>query len=105
MNRPPHRLLALLVAFAFFFVALPSADARSLAGSPHARTDWMSALVEWIASSFLDARGTVAAPAVHPPSSAVPIEAAATAGGGPVLYPNTGSCVDPNGRPAPCGPN
>src|SRR5690349_20477816 len=99
MNRPPRRLLALLAALALFWVAQPDAQARALAGRPtlHAGTDWMSALVEWIASSFGDALGTGAAPALHPSASAVPIAAAATSGGGPVVYPATGSCVDPNG--------
>jgi hypothetical protein len=106
MNKPPVRhLSALLVVLGLAFLAPPSADSRPLAALPdlHTETGWMPAVAGWLASLFSATRASVAGPALRSTSSAVSTEPTTPSDGGPVIHTNTGACIDPNGRPAPCG--
>jgi hypothetical protein len=105
MNKPPVRhLSALLVVLGLAFVAPSSADTRPLAAPPmRAETGWMPAMAGWLASLFSATRATVAGSTLRSISGAGWTEPPATSGVGTV-HTNTGSCVDPNGHPAPCSP-
>lgn len=105
MKKPPVRCLsALLVVLGLAFAAPSSADARPLAAPPmRAETGWMPAMAGWLASLFSATRATVVGSILRSTSSAGSTEPPATNGGGTV-HTNTGSCVDPNGHPAPCSP-
>jgi hypothetical protein len=97
-----RRASVMIVIAALALVALPTADARPLAG-PQATagtaTSWMSALSTWASSFFLGApqAGTPMLRAKSASSEKPPTYS------GPQIHPNTGSCVDPNGKPIPCG--
>jgi len=94
-----RRVSAILVVVALAFVALPAADARPLAGSrPTAGgpASWVTAFSHWV--SELLAQPPVGRPAVRSTSAALLGD---TTGG--TMHTNTGSCIDPDGKPVPCG--
>lgn len=88
-----RRASVMIVIVALTLAALPTADARPLAG-PRATTSsgasWISALSTWVSSFFVST--TTKTPTAHKASS--------TSIG--MIQPMTGSCVDPNGRIVPC---
>ena len=105
MKKPPVRCCsALLVVLGLALIAPPSADSRPLAAPlMRAETGWMPAMAGWLSSLFSTTRATVVGPALRPTSSAASTDPSNLSDGGPVIHTNTGSCVDPNGRPIPCG--
>jgi hypothetical protein len=93
-RRRVHRSAAVLVLVAMIFVALPAADARPLTGSHPAAAGWLSTFTSWVSGLFASA--LAGKTGVRATSSSI----ISTDGH---LHTNTGSCVDPNGRPVPCG--
>jgi hypothetical protein len=99
-----RRASVMIVIAALALVALPTADASPLAG-PHSTAgrgaSWISALSTWVSSLFVGApqAGTTALHAA--PSASTTTEKPTYTG--PQLHPNTGTCIDPNGKPIPCG--
>jgi len=100
-----RRASVMIVIAALALVALPTADARPLAGT-HATAgggaSWISALSTWVSSLFLGTPTRAANPTVHT-TSAADLSSTSGTGTGTVRV-LTGSCVDPNGHPAPCNP-
>lgn len=97
-----RRVSAMIVVIVLAFVALPIADARPLAG-PHptvgTATSWIAALSTWMSNFFLGTPAKTAAPMVSTRA------ASSTTYPGGIMQINTGSCIDPDGKPVPCNPN
>jgi len=92
----------MIVVIAIAFVALPVADARPLAGprsTTGATASWMAALSTWVSSFFPGTPAKAAAPTFGTKSSA------STTYTGGIMHTNTGTCIDPNGKPVPCNPS
>jgi hypothetical protein len=90
----------MIVIAALTLVALPTADARPLAG-PRAiagtSASWISALSTWVSSFFFGTTTKSTTPTMH---TSAP-DLSSTSG---TMHTMTGSCVDPNGKPIPCQP-
>lgn len=93
----------IIVTLTLVLITSPIASARPLA-SPHplARppavdipADWISAVAHWIAGLFAGQ-----APATSQAARFTSVSTASTS----LAQILTGSCVDPNGHPVPCGP-
>jgi hypothetical protein len=99
MNRKFFRLVSVAaVVLAINVAMLPTAEARGLSGSRTAVTntnDMWSSAIAWLTSLLPGGNGGRAAGLDHR-SSALTITPPPT--GGPAMRPNTGSCIDPNGR-------
>lgn len=95
-----RRVSVMIVVVAIAFAALPVADARPLAG-PHSTTgtapSWVAALSSWVSSFFPGTPAKTAAPAIRTKTAA----SSTTIGDSARI--NTGTCIDPNGHPVPCG--
>jgi len=95
-----RRVSVMIVMVAIAFVALPVADARPLAGSHStvgATPSWVAALSTWVSSFLPGTPAKTAAPAIRWMSAA---ELSSSKSGSIIM---TGTCIDPNGHPVPCG--
>ena len=101
MNRFPRTFVTMVLIAALLVAVAPAVQARPLA-KPHISIqpvggDWLAAAMVWLNSLF---QAEPQAPARTTPQKAGTIPP-------PVVYvlggPFTGSCIDPNGNPSPCG--
>ena len=99
MNRKFFRLVSVAaVVLAINVAMLPTAEARGLSGSRTAVTntnDMWSSAIAWLTSLLPGGNTGHAAGLEHRTSASTTI---GTGTGGTTMKPNTGSCIDPNGR-------
>ena len=95
MKLYPRSLAVGVLSAALLIAAAPAAQARSLDRhivSQHA--SWFDAALSWLSEQLV---GAAQAPAARAPQTKyVPVSK-------PLPQPMTGSCIDPNGLPKPCG--
>jgi hypothetical protein len=96
MSRAPIRNISAIVVFALSLslFSIPMADARPLAAPPHAvaPTAWAAAWTSWLTRIF-----------GMPAATRREVGGSSGTPSSPILHPNTGTCIDPNGKPIPCG--
>jgi len=105
MPRAPLRniLTITLIALSLSLLLQPPADARPLrATQTAAPAGWIATWTDWVSRLFVGN----ATPAAHEPSTGPGTlrthSAADTSMSTSTVYPMTGTCIDPNGRPIPC---
>jgi len=101
MSQLRVRRVAAMIVVVVLALALPTAQARTLARTPATTvtaTSWLAAFANWAAGLFTQT-------ATGKPSPVATSAASLTGIGidsNPKAHPNTGSCIDPEGRTIPC---